>query len=109
MAFYLVRADPKIDRLGELRDRLDHDEFIGMSSFGIALTKSLENARYDPDTGEAIWEEEDYCVPPLKMEREAVLDDHFEDITVETVDRGEGWTRINDLPSLWEVLPPKKA
>lgn len=102
MAHYLVRAQPIEDKLPELRDRLDADEIEPMRPFGPALARSLENARRDPETGEAIWEEEDYCSPPLRMEREAVLDDHFEEVEVEAVAEGEGWEAIADLPSLWD-------
>lgn len=35
------------------------------------------------------------------MERDAVLDDYFEAISVGHVDRNEGWERIDSLPSLW--------
>jgi hypothetical protein len=101
MPHYVVQAKPKSEWLDELRKQLDHEEFKHMQPFGRALTKSLENARFDPETSESVWEEEDYCSQPLAMERDAVLDDYFEDISVERVDRGEGWDRIDDLPSLW--------
>jgi len=44
--------------------------------FGKSLQYSLENARLDDDDdGEfAVCIEEDYCSPPLAMEKEAVLD-----------------------------------
>lgn len=71
-----------------------------MQPFGRALDESLRGARVrGPEL--AVWEEEDYCRPPLRMEREAVLGDYFEDIEVERVEPGEGWARINELPSLW--------
>jgi hypothetical protein len=36
------------------------------------------------------------------MEREAVLDQYFDDITVEKVkSEKEAWNRINDKPRLW--------
>ncbi|MCS7350718.1 MAG: hypothetical protein RMM10_04250 [Anaerolineae bacterium] len=102
MAFYLVRARLRIDRVAELRARLERGEFRAMQPFGPALTAALENARWDPETGEAVWEEEDYCSPPLAMERAAVLDHYFEDLRVERVRSGEGWRRIAELPSLWD-------
>jgi hypothetical protein len=104
MAHRFVRARPRTDRLAELRERLDDGEVRGMDPFGEAMTRSLDNTRLDPDTGEAVWVEEDYCSPPLAMEREAVLDDYFEDLRVvhEDVDPEEGWGRIDELPSLWE-------
>lgn len=102
MTHYLVTAEPLWDTLPELRERLDAGEVEPMRPFGPTLHHSLDNARLDPETGRAVWEEEDHCTPPLRMEREAVLDDHFTDIEVETVAEGEGWAAIEDLPGLWE-------
>jgi hypothetical protein len=51
-----------------------------------------------------VWEEEDYCRPPLAQEREAVLDRYFEDLSVERVERGSGWEQISDLPPLFPAL-----
>ena len=99
MAYYLVRAKPKPERLSELQDRLQEGAFIGLRPFGNALTHSLKEARTQPD-GIAIWEEEDYCSPPLVEERAAVLDNYFDEISVERVDAGEGWKRIEALPKL---------
>ena len=99
MAYYLVRAKPKPERLSELQDRLEEGAFIGLRPFGKALTLSLKEARTQSD-GIAIWEEEDYCSPPLAKERAAVLDNYFDEISVERVDAGEGWKRIEALPRL---------
>lgn len=103
MAKRFVRARPKRDRLVELRERLDSGEIEAMEPFGRAMTRALEKARFDPETGEAVWVEEDYCTPPLAMERAEVLDDYFEDLTVvdENIDEATGWERIDDLPELW--------
>ncbi|HSU57810.1 MAG TPA: hypothetical protein VLI55_00740 [Bryobacteraceae bacterium] len=99
MAYYLVRAKPKRERLAELHTQLGENAFIDLRPFGKALTYSLTEARTQPD-GNAIWEEEDYCSPPLAQERAAVLDAYFDEITVEPVDAGEGWKRIKRLPKL---------
>lgn len=106
MAYRFVRAKPIDDRLGELRERLESGEIEEMNPFGRAMTKSLTDARFDSETGEAVWVEEDYCSPPLAMEREAVLDDYFTDLRVvhENVDEAEGWARIDDLPRLWATV-----
>ena len=98
MAYYLVRAKPKPERLSELQDRLQQSAFIGLRPFGKALTHSLKEAR--TQDGIAIWEEEDYCSPPLAEERAAVLDNYFDEIRIERVDAGEGWKRIKALPKL---------
>ena len=108
MAFYLVRARPYPERLAELRGQLESGAFRKLRPFGKALTASLEGARRDPETGEAVWEEEDYCSPPLAMEREAVLDRYFSNLAVKPVNPGEGWASIAHLPSLWEPAPSQR-
>ena len=100
MAYYLVKAKYHKDLLTELRSRLDSGEIKQMRPFGAALHYSLENARLDPQ-GWAIWEEEDYCSPPLAQERAAVLDTYFLDLDVEHVQKGNGWGQIESLPKFW--------
>ena len=106
MANRFVRAQPKKDQLVELRERLDSGEIEAMEPFGRAMTRALDEARFDPESGEAVWIEEDYCSPPLAMERAEVLDDYFEDISIveEDVDEKTGWKRIDDFPGLWEQV-----
>ncbi len=100
MAHYLVSAKPKWDRLNELAERVRSGEVRKMQPFGRALDESMRGARLR-EADIAVWEEEDYCRPPLRMERGAVLDDYFEDIEVKPVQPGEGWSRIEGLPSIW--------
>jgi hypothetical protein len=99
MAYYLVRAKPRSERMDELAAKLDEEAFVGLRPFGEAITKGLMGARQQPD-GRVVWEEEDYCSPPLAMERAAVLDRYFTDIEVERVHEGEGWAQIQGLPYL---------
>ena len=69
-----------------------------------ALQYSLENAKIDDNENPdyAIWVEEDYCSPPLAMERESVLNQYFNDIEVVSVEsEEEGWNMIKEKPSLW--------
>ena len=101
MAFYLVKAKAKQDRLEDLREWLDSGDISHMQPFGQTLQHSLENARGGEDDW-IYWEEEDYCRPPLAQERDAVLDQHFVQISVEHVNRDEGWGLIQDLPRLWK-------
>ena len=89
-------ASPVEDRLR----RLNEDEFSDLRPFGNSLTLGLRGARRRPD-GKAVWEEEDYCIPPLAQEREAVLDECFTDIQVDAVELGDGWRAIADLPKLF--------
>jgi hypothetical protein len=104
MAFYLVSAIPRADRLAALQERLAADAFVSLRPFGATLSDSLQNARRRPDDGTAVWEEEDYCWPPLAQERAAVLDQYFDQLKVEAVQHGEGWTRIAGLPPLFPTL-----
>jgi hypothetical protein len=103
MAHYLVSAAPRTDRLDELHARLTRDEFRDLKPFGRALTKSLRDARIR-EGGLAVWEEEDYCSPPLAEERAAVLDTYFSDLKVQMVQQGAGWRQISDLPRLFPEL-----
>ena len=103
MAYYLVEATPKEERLPELSERLEKDEFLPMRPFGVSVTFSLRGARKRPDGG-VVWEEEDYCSPPLAQERAAVLDEYFQDLRVTSVQRNEGWAQIRDLPLLFPEL-----
>lgn len=103
MAFYIVRAKPKKELLENLHQELNSGKISRMRPFGQALQHSLENARIDTENRDyAIWVEEDYCSPPLAMERESVLDRYFGDILVERVElEEEAWSSINDKPQLW--------
>jgi len=100
MAYYLVKAKFQNVLRVELRARLDSGEIRQMRPFGSALHYSLENAHLDPQ-GWVVWEEEDYCHPPLAQERAAVLDTYFTDLEVELVSRGDGWVQIESLPKFW--------
>ena len=105
MAYYLVKAKYHKNLLTELRTRLDSGEINKMRPFGTALQYSLDNARLDPagqGEGWTVWEEEDYCSPPLAQERAAVLDTYFTALSVEKVSQGKGWERIESLPKLWD-------
>lgn len=103
LAHYLVTATPQFERLEDLRSRLAAGEFVSLEPFGEEVSDSLRNARRRED-GTAVWEEEDYCRPPLAQERQAVLDQYFTDIAVEAVNEGEGWRRIEQLPHLFPDL-----
>jgi hypothetical protein len=103
MAHYLVTAVPRAGRITELGGLLRRDAFVRLRPFGGAITFSLRNARLRED-GAAVWEEEDYCTPPLAQERAAVLDAFFRDLATERVPEGEGWERIAALPFLFPDL-----
>jgi hypothetical protein len=100
MAHYLVTATPREDLLPELARRLEREEFVSLRPFGRTLTVSLRRARRLPN-GKVMWEEEDYCRPPLAQEREAVLDRYFDQISVEPVVEGTGWALIEAFPPIF--------
>lgn len=100
MAYYLVRANLREELYDELAGKLAEKAFVNLRPFGESITVGLEGARRQAD-GRVVWEEEDYCSPPLAMERAAVLDRYFTNIQVETVREDEGWAQIADLPRLW--------
>jgi hypothetical protein len=101
MAHYLVKAKPIQSKLNTLRKWLDSGEIRIMRPFGQALQLGLDNARWLED-GVAIWEEEDYCTPPLAQERAAVLDAYFIDLQVQNVGKGKGWDQIESLQKIWD-------
>lgn len=103
MAHYLVSARPTADRIPHLRAELQRGAFLSLEPFGRALSHSLTHARWRSD-GVVVWEEEDYCSPPLAQERAAVLDEYFEGLQVRPVQRGMGWAEIRDLPPLFPEL-----
>ena len=90
MAYYLVTAKPKPDRLPNLLRNLQERAYFTMRPFGRSLTYSLENARFRDD-GYAVWEEEDCCSPPLAQERAAAVDEFFDE--------------LGELPRLFPQLP----
>src|SRR5690606_329828 len=65
VAHYIVRARLKQDLARELKEKLDAGEFRSIRPFGMGLSDALEKARKDPQTGEAVWEEQCFCNPPL--------------------------------------------
>jgi hypothetical protein len=71
MAYYLVTAKPKPERLRALLENLRNRAYAQMRPFGKSMSRSLENARLRED-GYVTWEEEDYCSPPLAQERAAL-------------------------------------
>ena len=101
MAYYLVTARPIESKMNDLRKWLDSGKIRAMRPFGQALHMGLDNARWRSD-GIAIWEEEDYCVPPLAQERAAVLDEYFTELEVQQVNKGDGWKQIDPLKKIWE-------
>jgi hypothetical protein len=103
MAHYLVTAKPKSDRLEALLKNLRDRAYASMRPFGRAMTFSLENARLRDD-GYAAWEEEDYCSPPLAQERDAALDEFFDDLSVTAIQEGRGWDEVDHLPRLFPEL-----
>jgi hypothetical protein len=103
MAYYLVRATLLEKKQSELKKRLESGEVFNMQPFGKALDYSLKNARVTSDNS-WIWEEEDYCNPPLAMERAALLDDYFTNLSTEKIEKSKGWKQIEQLSRGWQMI-----
>ncbi|MDQ4073423.1 MAG: hypothetical protein M3162_03865 [Thermoproteota archaeon] len=99
----MVKAKPRKKLLENLREQLDTGKILKIKPFGPALQYSLENARIDTENPDyALWVEEDYCSPPLAMEKEIVLNQYFKDIYITPVEsEDEGWSRLKDKPRFW--------
>ena len=108
MAHYLVTAKPKSERLGDLLANLRKRAYVSIRPFGKTMTHSLENARLLED-GYAMWEEEDYCSPPLAQERAAALDEFFDELEITPVKEGAGWEEIEQLPRLFPDLNQRRT
>ncbi len=108
MAHYLVSSKPKSERLGDLLANLRKRAYVSIRPFGKTLTHSLENARLRED-GYAMWEEEDYCSPPLAQERAAALDEFFDELEITPVKEGAGWEEIEQLPRLFPDLKQRRT
>jgi hypothetical protein len=104
MAYYVVRARPRHDRLTELYVCLETGAFERVDGVGTALSSSLLDARFEPSTKEAVWEVEDYCDPPLARERNVILDRYFTRFRFERVHPSMGWIEIDDFPLLWTKI-----
>ena len=74
-----------------------------MRPFGISLDGGLRSAKIDTVDNFAYWEEEDYCHPPLAQERDAILDQYFDNLAVieDVKVRGRAWAQIEKMQSLW--------
>ena len=73
----------------ELYSNLQEERYATMRPFGRSLTYSLNHARFRED-GYAVWEEEDYCSPPLAQEREAAQDEFFDALRGHAGGEGRG-------------------
>jgi hypothetical protein len=101
MALYLVKAKPRKELMENLRIEPDSGKISKLRPFGEELHHGLDNARTDDNY--AYWVEEDYCSPPLAMERASVLDRYFDDISVDLLNsEDEGWNKIKDKPKIWQ-------
>ena len=101
MTIYVVKAKPKNELMADLKQEMISGKISRLRPFGEELQRGLENARMF--NGYAYWVEEDYCSPPLAMERRSVLDRYFDNIAVEQVESDEeGWNRIKNRPMLWK-------
>ena len=101
MTLYLVKAKIK-NHILELRQEMESGKIKNLYRM-VNLCIIAQKSKRDFKEGVyALWIEEDYCSPPLAMERESVLDRYFDDLIVEVVESEKaGWAKIKDKPSMW--------
>ena len=111
MAHYLIFAKPNMKLIDELYEKLIRNEITQIKPLGRAMNHSLRLSRII-DENMIVWEEEDYCNPPLAQEREYVLDKYFEILKIEKVKEKEGWNKIASKFPFWLVcfgLPKREG
>ncbi|HUF86011.1 MAG TPA: hypothetical protein VMM59_01410 [Thermohalobaculum sp.] len=79
---YRVRARLRAGTEAALLRRLSDGSVAGQKPDGAEIVAAMERAVIGPD-GAVRWSETCYCSPPLRHERETVLDAHFEAIETE--------------------------
>ena len=100
MTIYVVKEKPKKDLMADLRQEIISGKISRLKPFVEELHHGLKNARIFEY---AYWVEEDYCSPPLAMERRSALDRYFDVITVDQVESDEeGWNRIKNRSMFWK-------
>lgn len=103
MAYYLISARVKPNRIERLRKALADGSIASRGDSGPALAKALVQARIRPNNT-AVWEQEDRFLPPLMQERREILEEFFDDVKFTEVQEGSGWERIARLPRLFYSL-----
>ena len=103
MAWFLVNAPLRPERLPELEDMLRRHAFHSIQPQGNEIQRSLSHARLDAQ-GRVWWEEQCFCSPPLTTERKLAFDRYFSGVEIDKVQQGEGWHTIDEMPFLFPQL-----
>lgn len=82
---YAVSARLIAGRAAEFHERLTDGSIAAQRPDGSEIVAAMGRARI-ADDGVARWTETCFCSPPLKHERETVLDRYFTDMEIEPVD-----------------------
>ena len=82
---YAVTAHLVEGREAEFHRRLTDGSIAAQRPDGMEIVASMRRARI-ADDGTVRWTELCYCSPPLRHERETVLDRYFADLETEPVD-----------------------
>lgn len=84
MAYYLVHATLRERNARRVSGEVGGTRFCALATLWRGGDEGVGGGTWSDD-GRVVWEEEDYCSPPLAMEHTAVLDRYFTGIEVETV------------------------
>lgn len=85
---YRVRARLRPGTEAALLARLTDGSVAAQKPDGREIVAAMARAAMDAD-GWVRWTETCYCDPPLRHERETVLDDHFEAMAIEPAEAPE--------------------
>ena len=99
---YAVSARLVNARASELLSRLSDGSIAAQRPDGREIVAAMHRARVAQD-GTVRWTETCYCRPPLKHERETVLDRHFDDIATEAIDVPVGFSGRPLMEMLREI------
>jgi hypothetical protein len=97
-----VRAKFREDTAAAFLAKLTDGTIENQRPDGRELVASMKRAVVSED-GLIEWSEMCYCDPPLAHERATVLDSHFDDISVESIDAHENYRGRSFLDYLREV------
>ena len=82
---YQITAKLKEGKSLDFREALQDGRVRGIGPDGVEIVKGLQNATI-AKSGEVTWSMICFCSPPLKHEREAILDDYFTDMKIVPLD-----------------------
>lgn len=79
---YQIKARLKEGKAKGFKEALENGTVAGIGPDGREIVKGMESATISK-SGDITWNMICFCSPPLEHEREAILDEYFEDMRIE--------------------------